>query len=114
MSIPPEKPGKDEGAPFGQKPARYSITSIDIVVQVVFTLIVILRVWKGWDFTLRVLMWLALTAMYVAPAVVAIWRRHPARARIIAVNLLSGWTGVGWIVALVWSIRRVDKRALVH
>ena len=114
MSTPPDKPGNDEGAPFGQKPARYTITSIDIVVQVLFTLIVILRVWKGWDFTLRVLMWLVLTAMYVAPGLVAIWRRHPARARIIVVNVLSGWTGVGWIVALVRSIRRVDKRALVH
>ena len=115
MSRRPEKPGDDEAAaPFGQKPARYSITSIDVVVQILFTLIVFLRVWKGWDVTLRVLMWLSLVALYVAPTAVAIWRRHPARARIIALNILTGWTGVGWIVALVWSTRRRGKRAAVH
>jgi hypothetical protein len=99
------------GVPFGDRPARYSITSIDIVVQVMFTLIVILRLWKGWDFTLKVLMWSVVAAIYVAPGAVAIWRRHPARARIVAFNALLGWTGVGWAAALVWSTRRRRRRA---
>ncbi len=38
------------------------------------------------------------------PSVIAIWRRHRSAAAIVAMNLLLGWTGIGWICALVWSI----------
>ena len=111
MSLPLEKSRKNDGAAIGPRPARYSITSIDIVVQIMFTLVVFLRLFMGWDFTLEALMWLAMATIYVAPAAAAVWRGHPARASIIAVNLLSGWTGVGWVVAFLWSTRRHDRRA---
>lgn len=46
------------------------------------------------------LMWLA---VYALPAIVAVYRRHPNRTPIILVNVLLGWSGIGWIVALVWA-----------
>jgi Superinfection immunity protein len=46
------------------------------------------------------LLWLAL---YFLPAMFAIGRKHRNSSAICAVNLLLGWTVVGWIVAAVWS-----------
>jgi len=43
-------------------------------------------------------------AAYFAPAIVARRRRHPSRQAIFAVNLLAGWTLIGWIGALAWAL----------
>jgi hypothetical protein len=40
---------------------------------------------------------------YFAPAFNASSRKHPSTAPIFLLNLLLGWTLVGWVVALVWS-----------
>jgi hypothetical protein len=40
---------------------------------------------------------------YFLPAMVAAWRGHHNAAAIAVLNLLLGWTGLGWIVALVWA-----------
>jgi hypothetical protein len=37
------------------------------------------------------------------PTVTAIRRRHPARGGVILLNVLAGWTVIGWVVAFVWS-----------
>jgi phosphotransferase system glucose/maltose/N-acetylglucosamine-specific IIC component len=48
------------------------------------------------------LSWLiALALPYLFPALVAWTRRHHQRQAITALNLLLGWTFVGWVVALV-------------
>ena len=47
---------------------------------------------------------IVLLAIYVAPSVVAVARKHPHRNAIIALNILTGWTFVGWVGALVWSL----------
>ncbi len=44
-------------------------------------------------------------AIYLAPWLVAESRRHPRAGRILALNLLAGWTLVGWAVALGWARR---------
>lgn len=41
---------------------------------------------------------------YMAPAAVAVTRRHHQRIAILALNLLLGWTFLGWVVALVWAL----------
>ncbi|MGH6827586.1 MAG: superinfection immunity protein [Rhizomicrobium sp.] len=41
--------------------------------------------------------------MYCAPTMLAIGQRARSLKGIAALNLLAGWTGVGWIAALVWS-----------
>lgn len=46
-------------------------------------------------------------ALYLAPTLVA---RHPPRHHnadaILALNLLLGWTVLGWIAALIWAYTR--------
>jgi len=47
--------------------------------------------------------------VYCAPSMIAAYRNHPNLGPIILVNLLLGWTcGIGWIVALVWSLSAID------
>ena len=41
--------------------------------------------------------------VYLLPWINAIWRDHHNRSAIGALNILLGWTLLGWIGALVWS-----------
>lgn len=45
----------------------------------------------------------------LAPSWIALIRHHPSTRAIIATNVLAGWTGVGWVVALVWACRRFER-----
>lgn len=45
------------------------------------------------------------TGGYLLPFSVALWRGHGEATKIFLVNLLLGWTVIGWIVALVWSLK---------
>jgi len=40
---------------------------------------------------------------YILPTLVAWLRRHPRRWTITWINLLLGWTAVGWVVAMVMN-----------
>lgn len=42
---------------------------------------------------------------YIIPALVAWDRRHPDARWIWALTLLLGWTGIGWLLALIWALR---------
>ena len=54
---------------------------------------------------------LLLLVVYLAPAIVAFARRHRRRWAILTFNVVLGWTGLGWIGALVWSLSRSARRA---
>jgi len=41
---------------------------------------------------------------YLLPSVIAYTRHHHNADAIFALNLLLGWTFLGWVVALVWSL----------
>ncbi len=43
--------------------------------------------------------------IYFLPTVIAVKRDHPSSDAIFFVNLFLGATAVGWLVALVWSLR---------
>lgn len=45
---------------------------------------------------------------YFVPAVVAGLRHHRHTAAIAALDVLLGWTVIGWIAALVWAL--MDQR----
>jgi len=45
----------------------------------------------------------AVVAVYLLPTIVASKRRHRNRKTILVINLLLGWTTIGWIVAMVWA-----------
>jgi len=47
--------------------------------------------------------------VYIIPFIVAIGRRHRFRVAIGLINLLLGWTFLGWIAALVWAVNRDIK-----
>jgi len=46
-----------------------------------------------------------LSGGYLLPTAVALWRGHPATMNIFLVNLLLGWTIIGWVIALLWSLK---------
>jgi len=41
--------------------------------------------------------------IWFAPSIVAAARKHARLPWIILVNVLVGWTGVGWIGTLIWA-----------
>jgi hypothetical protein len=43
--------------------------------------------------------------VYFLPAEIAFAVHHPKTKRILALNLVAGWTAVGWIMALVLALR---------
>jgi len=43
-------------------------------------------------------------ALYFLPTIVAWRRNHNNMAAIFALNLLTGWTALGWVAAIVWSL----------
>ena len=61
-----------------------------------------------------VLLWLLLAAiglgLYFLPSFVG-WKKRSSGA-IIALNVLLGWTAIGWIVALIWALT-ADQPATV-
>ena len=41
--------------------------------------------------------------IYFAPTILSFYSKHPHRGGIFILNLFLGWTGVGWVGALVWA-----------
>ncbi len=41
---------------------------------------------------------------YLSPSFVAVFRQRRNLGTIFAVNLLLGWTIVGWVVAMMWAL----------
>jgi Superinfection immunity protein len=50
--------------------------------------------------------WLAFAfaIAYEVPSIVAYSRQMPNRAQVYVINVLTGWTVIGWIVALVMAV----------
>ena len=42
--------------------------------------------------------------VYIVPGVIALSRRHPWAWPIVALNIFAGWTALGWLAALIWSL----------
>ena len=57
-------------------------------------------------------------ALYFVPTLVASRRDHHQRTPIFVLNLFLGWTFLGWVVALVWSLTAIpgatEARAEQH
>lgn len=52
---------------------------------------------------------LILLLCYFIPTYVAFFRRHPNRWPIMAINLVLGGTGLGWLGSLIWALGAVHK-----
>ena len=49
---------------------------------------------------------IAIFGLYLLPALISFLRRYKNWMAIFFLNLFLGWTGIGWVVALVWSVIR--------
>lgn len=54
---------------------------------------------------------LSLFVAYFLPAFIAGFRGHRNDSAIFLTNLLLGWTIIGWIIALIWSVTANTRRA---
>ncbi|QHJ01708.1 superinfection immunity protein [Xylophilus rhododendri] len=57
---------------------------------------------------MHILFWVSLIALYLLPTYEAAKRRHPSLVPIALVDILLGWTVIGWVVAMVWAVRRAE------
>ena len=61
---------------------------------------------NGAEFILVMIAFLIGTAIYFLPTLIGISKRNGCA--IFVLNLLLGWTFVGWVIALVWSLTKDD------
>ena len=60
-----------------------------------------------WEIGILFLLLPALAAYFV-PTIIAVARRARNSLAIVLINIFAGWTFLGWVAALVWSI--VDQK----
>lgn len=69
---------------------------------------------SGWDsifaVVVSIFIILLIFALYFLPLLIAYKRGHHNFSAIAVLNLLTGWTGLGWIAALIWSLTAVWER----
>lgn len=53
----------------------------------------------------------ASVALYLLPALIAWARRLPALATVVTLDVLAGWTLIGWALALAVALRPVHRPA---
>jgi hypothetical protein len=53
------------------------------------------------------------TLLYLLPSIIAYKRRHRQFIAILALNVLLGWTLLGWVGAFVWALMR-ERRHELH
>lgn len=53
---------------------------------------------------LSLLLSASLIVLYFLPTIISERRGKVNRNAIFALNLLAGWTFVGWVIALVWAL----------
>jgi len=49
---------------------------------------------------------IAAGVLYFLPAIIADKRNHPNKTAIAVLNVFLGCTFLGWVVALVWSVKK--------
>ena len=48
-------------------------------------------------------------ASYLLPTIIASSRDHPNKVGITILNIFLGWTFLGWLGALIWSVLAIDR-----
>ena len=43
-------------------------------------------------------------ALYFLPTIIAAIRRSKSILGIVLVNIFTGWTFIGWVISLIWSL----------
>lgn len=47
--------------------------------------------------------------LHFLPSIIAFNRGHTRRIAILVLNILLGWTIIGWIILLIWSLDRQSR-----
>ena len=55
---------------------------------------------------LELLLIVLIFAFYFLPTLIAFLRQHKNKLAIFLLNLTLGWTVLGWVVSLVWSVMK--------
>lgn len=53
-----------------------------------------------------VIIGMVILVIHFVPSYVAYSNNHRSRALILLLNIIMGWTGIGWIVLLIWALRK--------
>lgn len=56
------------------------------------------------EHTITVIELMLIAILYMLPTVIAFGRDIPQRQTITVVNIVLGWTLIGWIVAFIWAM----------
>lgn len=52
--------------------------------------------------------------LYLVPAANAYDRKHRNWPAILMLNILLGWTAIGWVVALIWSYTGKNYKGVIE
>lgn len=63
-----------------------------------------LPIWVDRSLAIDIIFPAGVMLVYLLPTWVVCYRRHPSQLAIFALNLLAGWTVVGWLIAIIWSL----------
>jgi hypothetical protein len=64
--------------------------------------------------TSTILMLIAVIVIYILPTLIAFGREHPHRQDLLVLNLLLGWTLIGWIGVFLWAtLARAEDTAIL-
>ena len=87
------------------RPRKYDMSDVWFLfaVGLPFVCILALILRFGNHTGLSILSWGLLILLYYIPAGIAYLRRHRQRLTILILNLLGGWSGIGWLAAIVWA-----------
>lgn len=104
LSSDPSSPTTSDGRPpWLTDRLRYSmIAALLVVLLLLFVLLGGVAEAAAAFFGVPLL--LTAIAVYCLPAVIADRRDHPQRRALTLLNILAGWTVLGWVGALVWAV----------
>ena len=53
-----------------------------------------------------VLVIIGAVTVYFIPTIVALEKKHINKQAIFILNLFLGWSLVGWVIALIWAVKK--------
>ncbi len=59
-------------------------------------------------YVLYIILFILALMIYFLPSFIAFKRHHASRYGILIINLFFGWTFLGWVISLAWSVSKKD------
>lgn len=59
---------------------------------------------------LMIIMIVVLQFIYYIPAIIAMSKKRPDTLKIFIINLIVGWTFLGWVIVFVWVLITNSKQ----